>query len=114
MNEYNMIYHEISVAIYQWAESQIMRPHLDRQYFDDQLHKAFDLLSKQEFNYWIPICETYKGKSLKKRGSQYICVRMANGQDYGFTSFPPRSEQIYKLLHNLWMDYIGNPNKDTP
>lgn len=108
MNEYNYRYHRISVAIFEWAESQVRHTDTPREYYDNELQEAYNELAKGEFNSWLPVYEPYKGKAEKKRGWIYVAVRMPNGQDYGFLYYKSMADQIYPILHNLWCDFIGN------
>lgn len=102
---YDYYYHTLSVAIFEWAESQVMRPHLPREYFDEQLKWALTNTRSKNID-WLPISESYKGQSQKRKDTIYIAVEMGNGQSYGFSFYKPNALKIDEILSKLWRDYI--------
>lgn len=104
---YNMHYHDISVAIYQWADFQVTMPEntSNIDYASGKMREALEICRAEKLD-WYPLAETYKGKSQKHIGKIYVCVVMPNGQNYGFMYHEEYAEKIMTLLDGLWKDYI--------
>lgn len=101
---YNMHYHDLSVAIYQYAEFQITNPN-NADYAKGKMREAINIC-RQEHIDWYPSAESYRGKSQKHKDKIYICVKMPNGQHYGFMHYKNNANKIMELLDDLWKRYV--------
>ena len=107
-NNYDFLVQEKLSTIYHWAEMQITSP---QSYEYNKTYLDCDLRDADKKIAWMPIYESYRGNSAKRRGTATIkIVSTFNGQSYGFYMHAQLAEKIYNLLRNYQQEKAGINN----